>query len=112
MREDFAPTFGDNNWLLNHDNAMLHASFFTREFFYQKQQYCRPPPTLLFPFPRLKTKLTGRYFDTILVIEVESQAVLNTLREYDFQDAFKKCQKLWELCICAERNYLEADGGQ
>jgi hypothetical protein len=37
-------------------------------------------------FPQLK----GRHFDTVEVIKVESQAVLNTLREYYFQDAFKK----------------------
>jgi hypothetical protein len=37
----------------------------------------------------LKIKLKGRHFDTIEVIEPESQAVLNTHTEYDFQDAFK-----------------------
>jgi hypothetical protein len=37
----------------------------------------------------LKIKLKGRYFDTIEVIEAESQAFLNTLTEHDFQDAFK-----------------------
>jgi hypothetical protein len=35
-------------------------------------------------------KLKGRHFDTIEVIEAESQVVLNTLTEHDFQDAFKK----------------------
>jgi hypothetical protein len=30
------------------------------------------------------------------VIEAESQAVLNTLTEHDFQDAFNEQQKLWE----------------
>jgi hypothetical protein len=40
-------------------------------------------------FPLLKIKLKGGCFDTIKVIEAESQAVLNTLREHDFQDAFK-----------------------
>jgi hypothetical protein len=40
-------------------------------------------------FPRLKIKLKGRYFDTTEVMEAESQAVLNTLPEHDFQDAFK-----------------------
>jgi hypothetical protein len=39
-------------------------------------------------FPRLKIKLKGRHFDTIEAIEAESQAVLNTLTEHDFQDAF------------------------
>jgi hypothetical protein len=32
--------------------------------------------------------MKGRHFDTIEVIEAESQAVLNTLTEHDFQDAF------------------------
>jgi hypothetical protein len=30
------------------------------------------------------------------VIKAESKAVLNTLTEYEFQDAFKKWQKRWE----------------
>jgi hypothetical protein len=38
----------------------------------------------------MKIKLKGRHFDTIKVIEAESQAVLNTLTKHDFQDAFKK----------------------
>jgi hypothetical protein len=57
----------------------------------------------------LKIKLKGRHFDTT---EVESQVVLNTLTEYDFQDAFKKWQKRWEQCIRAEGDYFEGDGGQ
>jgi hypothetical protein len=36
----------------------------------------------------LKIKLKGRHFDTVEVIEAESQAVLNTFTEHDFQDAF------------------------
>jgi predicted helicase len=35
-------------------------------------------------------KLKGHYFNTIEVIKAESQALLNTLSEHDFQDAFKK----------------------
>jgi hypothetical protein len=37
----------------------------------------------------LKIQLKGRHFDTVEVIEAESLAVLNALREHDFQDAFK-----------------------
>jgi hypothetical protein len=37
----------------------------------------------------LKIKLKGRHFDIIEVIKAESQTVLNTLKEHDFQDAFK-----------------------
>jgi hypothetical protein len=38
--------------------------------------------------------MKDRHFNTIEVIEAESQAVLKTLREHDFQDAFKKRKKL------------------
>jgi hypothetical protein len=38
----------------------------------------------------LKTKLKGSHFDATEVTEAESQAVLNTLTEHAFQDAFKK----------------------
>jgi hypothetical protein len=42
----------------------------------------------------LKIKLKGRHFDRIEVIDAESQVVLNTLTEHDFQDAFKKMAEL------------------
>jgi hypothetical protein len=38
----------------------------------------------------LKIKLKGRHFDKIEVMEAELQAMLNTLTQQDFQDAFKK----------------------
>jgi hypothetical protein len=44
----------------------------------------------------LKIRLKGYHFDTIEVIEAESQAVLNTHTEHDIWDAFKKWQKCWE----------------
>jgi hypothetical protein len=49
------------------------------------------PPSFL--FPRLKIKLEGRHFDTVEVIETESQAILSILPEHEFQDAIKKWQK-------------------
>jgi hypothetical protein len=48
------------------------------------------PHTLCFSlFPQLKINLKGHHFDNE-VIEAESQAVLNTLTEHYFPDAFKK----------------------
>jgi hypothetical protein len=35
----------------------------------------------------MKIKLKGCHFDTIEVMEAESQTVLNTLTEHDFQDS-------------------------
>jgi hypothetical protein len=47
-----------------------------------------PCPPSFSLFPRLKINLKGCHFDTIKVIEAESQAMLNTLTENDFQDVF------------------------
>jgi hypothetical protein len=58
-----------------------------------------PQPPYFSLFPRWKIKLKGRHFDTTEVIEAESQAVLNTLTEHNFQEEFKKWQKHWEQCI-------------
>jgi hypothetical protein len=40
------------------------------------------------------------------VNEAGLHAVLNTLTEHDFQDAFKKCQERWEQRIHAEGDYF------
>jgi hypothetical protein len=72
--------------------------------------FLHPPSFSLFPRPKIKEK--GRNFDAIEVIEAESQAVLNTLTEHDFQDDFRKRQKPWERCIRADGDYFGVDGGQ
>jgi hypothetical protein len=73
--------------LWHHDKAPSHTYFFTRDFLPKKKQHdLRPSPTL---FHRLKINLEERNFGTINVIETESQAVLNTVTEKDFLDAFK-----------------------
>jgi hypothetical protein len=59
----------------------------------------------------LKINLKCRHFDTVEVMEAESEAVLNTLAEHDFQDALEIRQKRWEWCIRAEGDYVEGDGG-
>jgi hypothetical protein len=54
----------------------------------------------------LKIKLKGHHFDTTEVMEAEWQAVLNTLTEHDFQNAFKNWQNCPERCIRAEGDYF------
>jgi hypothetical protein len=49
-----------------------------------------PRPPYCYLFLLLKVKLKGNHFDTAEGIEAESQAVLNTLTEHDFQNAFNK----------------------
>jgi hypothetical protein len=48
-----------------------------------------PPYVSLFPLLNIKLKSPAK-FDTIEVIEAGSQAMLETLTEHDFWDAFKK----------------------
>jgi hypothetical protein len=62
---------------------------FTKELLTKYNIIVVPDPPYFSLFPRLKIKLKGRHFDTAEVMEAESQAVLNTLTELDFQDAFK-----------------------
>jgi hypothetical protein len=50
---------------------------------------------------QLRIKLKGRHFDTIEVIEKESQAVLHALTQ----------QKDWEQCVCMQGDYFEGDDG-
>jgi hypothetical protein len=60
----------------------------------------------------MKLKLKGRRFDTIEEIQAESQRVLDTLTEKDFQEAFQKRRRRWDRCLHVGGNYCESDGGR
>jgi hypothetical protein len=60
----------------------------------------------------MKLKLKGRRFDTIEEIQAESQRVLDTLTEMDFQEAFQKWRGRWYRYLHAGGNYFEGDGGR
>jgi len=89
----------NNIWLLHHDNVTAHAALLTRRFLTDNNMTVVPHPPYLhdlapsdfFLFPKLKMKLKGQRFQTE-EIQAESQAVLNTLRENDFQECFKNWQ--------------------
>jgi hypothetical protein len=61
----------------------------TKEFIAKNNITVVPLPDYFSLYPRLKIKLKVLHFDTIEVIEAESQAVLNSLTEHGFQDKFK-----------------------
>jgi hypothetical protein len=98
-------------WLLHHDSAPFHTSFLPGNF-ELKQHGSSPHPPYVSLFRRLKIERKGRNFDTSEVMETESQAMLNTLTDHDFQYASKKRQRRWGRCIRAEGDYFEGDGGQ
>jgi hypothetical protein len=69
-------------------------------------------PYDFFLFPKIKLKLKGRRFDIIEEIQAESQRVLDTVTEKDFQEAFQKWRRWWDQWLQAGGNYFEGDGGQ
>ena len=69
-------------------------------------------PSDFFLFPKLKMKLKGRRFQTLEEIQAESQALLNTLRENDFQECFKNWQLCWDRCQASEGDKVEGDAGR
>jgi len=62
-----------------------------------------------FLFAKLKMKVKGQRFQTVEEIQAESQAVLNTLYENDFQECFKNWQRHWDHCQVQEGDYCEGD---
>jgi hypothetical protein len=50
-------------------------------------------PCELFLIQKVKLKLKGHWFDTTEEIQAESQRVLDTLTEKDFQEAFQKWKR-------------------
>jgi hypothetical protein len=111
MCGDLAPNWGDKRSGCCITTSHRLAFLFARKFMTKNNTtvVLQPP---YFSVSPIKMKLKGRHFDTTEVMEAESQAVLITLTEQDFQDAFRKWQTRWKRCICAEGHYFEGDGGQ
>jgi len=119
VRRKRSDQWQNNTWLLHHDNVPAHAALLTRGFLTEDNMTVGPhppyssdlPPSDIFLFPKLKIKLKGRRFQTMEEIQAESQAVLNTLRENDFQECSKNWQRRWDRCQASEGNYFEGDAG-
>jgi hypothetical protein len=60
----------------------------------------------------VKLKLKGRWFDSIEDIQAESQRMLDSMTEKDFQEAFQKWRRQWDRCLYPGGNYFEGDGGR
>jgi hypothetical protein len=62
-----------------------------------------------FLFPKLKSALKGRRFDTSDEIQENSTDELFAIPKEAFQKAFQSLQKRWERCVASEGNYFEGD---
>ena len=66
-------------------------------------------PADFFLFPKLKTTLKGRRFQTVEEILENAIRELCTITESAFQEAFQQWKKRWERCTVSRRDYFEED---
>jgi transposase len=104
-------------WVLHHDNAPAHSLFLVRNFLAKNETTVVPQPPYspdlapadFFLFPKLKSTLKGRRFDTFDEIQKNWTEYLFAIPKEAFQKAFKIWQKRWERCVASEENYFEED---
>jgi hypothetical protein len=97
----------NHNWLLHQDKAPAHTSLKTTEFVANNNMVIinHPSDSLnLAPcdftlFPKSKVKLKGLRFETVSNIQRESQAVLDRIKDNDFDGASEEWKKQWDHCI-------------
>jgi hypothetical protein len=111
MCEDFAPNFGD----IKTGCCVTTAHHLTFPFHQgssnQKERDYRSPPTLLFSVSPISDKIERPQFWHNWGNRGRI-AMLNTLADYDFQDAIRKRQNRWKRCTRTEGHYFGSDGGQ
>jgi transposase len=66
-------------------------------------------PADFFLFPKMKSTLKGRRFQTVDEIEENSLRDLCAIPQNTFQDAFQNWTKRWERCINSGGEYFEGD---
>jgi hypothetical protein len=103
--------------MLHHDNAPAHASLLIRSYLARHQTSVVPHPSYsadivpadFFQFPKLKTTLKGRRFQTIEEIKENAIRELRVITERAFQEAFQQWKKRWERCIASRGDCFEGD---
>jgi len=95
--------------MLHHDNAPAHASLIICSYLAKHQTSVLPhphyspdiAPAYFFLFPKLKTTLKGRRFQTTEEIQENAIREMCAITESAFQEAFQQWKKCWERCIAS-----------
>ena len=93
----------NQTWMLHHNNAVAHASLLVCSYLakHQTSIVFHPPyspdlaPTDFSLFPKIKTTLNGRPFQTIEEIQENAITELHAITESAFQEAFQQWKKCW-----------------
>jgi transposase len=107
----------NQSWVLHHDNAPAHSLFLVTNFLAKNKTTVVPQPPYspdlapvdFFLFPKLKSTLKGRRFDTFDEIQKNLTKDLFAIPKEAYQKAFQNWQKRWEQCVASEGNYFEGD---
>jgi len=107
----------ENRWMLQHDNAPLHSSFLVRDILAKHATTLLPQPpyspdlasAVFFLFPKLKSTLKGRRFESIEAIKANSLAHLCSIPNKAFQECFRTLKKRWQRCTQSRGEYFEGD---
>jgi len=112
------PEFWENQtWMLHHDNVPANTSLLIRIYLakHQTSTVPHPPyspdlgPADFFLFPKLKTTLKGRRFQTTEEIQENVIRELRAITESAFQAASQQWKKRWERWIASTGDCFEGD---
>jgi histone-lysine N-methyltransferase SETMAR len=103
----------NHNWL-HHDNQPAHMSLKSTEFVTNNnvvivsQPPCSPVlvPCHFALLSKWKMKLKGQQFEIGSDIQRESEVVLDSVKENDYDSAFEAWKKYWAHCIHSKGDYI------
>ena len=107
IRRVRSDTCESGDWFLLHDNAPSYNTTIVKQFLTQGKATVidRPPyspdlaPTDYFLFPKVKSNLKGRLFDSISDIQKAVTSTLNTTAKDDFYKGIQKLYDCTDLCV-------------
>jgi len=103
------------NWFLLHDNVPSHNATIVKQFLAQRKVTvldhppCSPDlaPADYFLFPKVKSHIKGRIFDSISDIQKAVTITLNTIAKDDFYKGIQMLYDRANLCVQLEGMYVE-----
>jgi transposase len=117
VRKKRPDAWRENRWMLQHGNVPSHSSFLVRDFLARHAMTVLPQPPYspdlapadFFLFPKLKSTLKGRSFESVEAIKTNSLAHLRNIPKTAFQECFRTLKKRWQRCIQSRGEYFEGD---
>jgi len=105
----------NQTWMLHGDNSPAHATLLIRSYLakHRTSVVPHPPysldlaPVEFFLFPKLKTTLKERRFQTTEEIQENAVRERRAITENAFEEAFQQWKKRWERCIASRGGCFE-----